>query len=124
VGSWNVVPSPNTGSPNNYLFGVAAIASNDVWAVGAYGVLGISAHQVAVSAVAPNDVRAVGGYDSGGQALIQHWNGATWNVVTNPNPDTLLAAISLSWLRIFAQLLWVTLDHFHTRNKGKSRVSY
>jgi hypothetical protein len=43
-GSWNVVPSPNTGSPNNYLFGVAAIASNDVW--------------------------AVGGYNSGGQALI------------------------------------------------------
>ncbi|HEY3134724.1 MAG TPA: hypothetical protein VGL29_01620, partial [Blastocatellia bacterium] len=104
-GSWNVVPSANTGSPNNYLFGVAAIAPNDVWAVGAYGVLGITAKQViehwdgtswrraaspslatpnelvAVSAFAANDVWAVGGYNSGGQALIEHWNGSTWNVV-------------------------------------------
>jgi hypothetical protein len=111
-GGWNVVPSPNTGSPNNYLFGVTAIASNDVWAVGAYGVLGISAQQLiehwdgtrwrsvaspslatpnellAVSAVAANDVWAVGGYSSGGQALIQHWNGTSWNVVPNPNPGT------------------------------------
>ncbi len=111
-GGWNVVPSPNTGSPNNYLFGVAAIASNDVWAVGAYGVLGISAQQLiehwdgtnwrraaspslatpnellGVGAVAANDVWAVGGYNSGGQALIQHWNGSTWHVVPNPNPGT------------------------------------
>jgi hypothetical protein len=111
-GSWNVVPSANTGSPNNYLFGVAAIAPNDVWAVGAYGVLGITAKQViehwdgtswrraaspslatpnelvAVSAFAANDVWAVGGYNSGGQALIEHWNGSTWNVVPNPNPGT------------------------------------
>src|SRR6266496_1995642 len=111
-GGWNVVPSPSTGSPNNYLFGVAAIASNDVWAVGAYGVLGISAQQLiehwdgsswrrvvspslagpnellAVSAVAANDVWAVGGYNSGGQALIQHWDGSTWSVLTHPNPGT------------------------------------
>ena len=124
-GHWSVVPSPNTGSPNNYVFGVAAIASNDVWAVGAYGVLGISAKQViehwdgtnwrrvaspslanpnellAVSAVAANDVWAVGGFNSGGQALIQHWNGSTWSVVPNPNPGTFnrffgVAAISSS----------------------------
>jgi hypothetical protein len=111
-GSWSVVPSPNTGSPNNYLFGVAAIAPNDVWAVGAYGVLGITAQQLiehwdgtswrpvaspalampnellAVSAVAANDVWAVGGYNSGGQALIEHWDGSSWNVVPNPNPGT------------------------------------
>ena len=124
-GSWNVVPSPNTGSPNNYLFGVAAIASNDVWAVGAYGVLGITAKQViqhwdgtrwkrtaspslaapnellAVSAVAANDVWAVGGYNSGGQALVQHWDGSTWSVAPNANPGTFnrffgVAAISSS----------------------------
>src|SRR6266567_1186459 len=108
-GSWNVVPSPNTGFPNNYLFGVAAIASNDVWAVGAYGDLGISSHQViehwdgtnwrrvanpaittpndllAVSAVTGSDVWAVGGYNSGGQGLIQHWNGTSWQVIPSPN---------------------------------------
>ena len=112
-GGWNVVPSPNTGSPNNYLFGVAAIASNDVWAVGAYGVLGISAQQliehwdgsswrrVVSPSLAANDVWAVGGYNSGGQALVQHWNGSTWQVVPNPNPGTFnrffgVAAISSS----------------------------
>jgi hypothetical protein len=111
-GGWNVVPSPNTGSPNNYFSGVVAIAPDDVWAVGGYGVLGSSAQQLiehwdgkswsiatsptlampnellAVTAVAANDVWAVGGYDSGGQAPIQHWNGSTWDVVPNPNPGT------------------------------------
>jgi hypothetical protein len=111
-GGWNVVPSPNTGSPNNYFFGVAAISSNDVWAVGSYGVQGIQAWQLiqhwdglnwtfaetptlntpnellSVGAVSGNDVWAVGGYNSGGQALTQHWNGSTWEVVPNPNPGT------------------------------------
>jgi len=111
-GGWNVVPSPNTGSPNNYFFGVAATASNDVWAVGSYGIQGVQAWQLiqhwdglnwtfadtptlntpnellAVSAVSANNVWAVGGYNSGGQALTQHWNGSTWEVVPNPNPGT------------------------------------
>ena len=111
-GSWNVVSSPNTGSPHNELYGVAAIAPNNVWAVGAYAVFSNVAQQIiqhwngtnwsivpgpslttpnqllAVSAVAANDIWAVGGYDSGGQALIEHWNGSSWSVVTNPNPGT------------------------------------
>ncbi len=111
-GAWNVVPSPNTGSPNNWFSGVAAIAPNDVWAVGSYGIEGLQAQQLiqhwdgthwstatspslptpnellAVSAVAANDIWAVGGYNSGGQALIQHWNGSTWQVVPDPNPGT------------------------------------
>ena len=97
-GGWNVVPSPNTGHPHNYFYGVAAIASNDVWAVGGYGNLTTQAQQLiqhwdgqnwtvaptatlpttynellAVSAVSANDVWAVGG--SGGHALIERWNG-------------------------------------------------
>jgi hypothetical protein len=100
-GVGNVVPSPNTGSPNNYFFGVAAIASNDLWAVGSYDELGLTAKQLiqhwdrtnwtvvaspslptpneltAVSAVAANDAWTVGGYNSGGQSLTQHWDGST-----------------------------------------------
>src|SRR5205085_7419484 len=34
---WKVVPSPNVGDRNNRLLGVAAISTNDVWAVGYYG---------------------------------------------------------------------------------------
>jgi hypothetical protein len=60
-GGWNIVPSPNTGSPHNYFYGVKAIASNDVWAVGGYGNLTTHAQQ-----------------------LIQHWNGQNWTVAPTP----------------------------------------
>jgi hypothetical protein len=110
-GGWQVVPSPNTGSPHNYFYGVAAIASNDVWAVGGYGNLTTRAQQLiqhwdgqnwtvattpalptnynellAISAVSTNDVWVVGGGD--GQGLIEHWDGTSWSVVPNPNPGT------------------------------------
>ena len=109
-GVWNIVSSPNTGNPNNYLYGVSGVTSNDMWAVGTYGTLGVTDWQViehwngtnwalaagptlttpnellAVSAIATNDVWAAGGYDSGGQSLIEHWNGLNWSVVSNPNP--------------------------------------
>ncbi len=112
-GAWSIVSSPNTGWPNNYLYSVAGVASNDVWAVGTYGPnLGTTDWQViehwngtnwslasspaltapnellAVAAIAANDVWAVGGYDSGGQSLIEHWNGSSWAVLSNPNPGT------------------------------------
>jgi hypothetical protein len=108
-GGWNVVSSPNTGWPHNYFYGVAAIASNDVWAVGGYGNLTTHAQQLiqhwdgqnwaiattptlpttynellAISAVSANDVWAVG--SSGGQGLIEHWDGSSWSIVPHPNP--------------------------------------
>jgi hypothetical protein len=108
-GGWNVVPSPNTGHPHNYFYGVAAITSGDVWAVGGHGNLTTHAQQLiqhwdgqnwtvattpvlptiynellAVSAVSTNDVWAVG--SSGGEALIEHWDGTSWSVVPHPNP--------------------------------------
>src|SRR4051812_26000990 len=33
---WQQVSSPNVGSGNNYLYSVAAVAANDIWAVGYY----------------------------------------------------------------------------------------
>jgi len=35
--SWAVVPSPNVGSDNNLLYGVAAVSATDVWSVGYVG---------------------------------------------------------------------------------------
>ena len=49
--SWTIVPSASSGTLN----GVAAVASNDVWAVG--------------SIVVGSD-----------QTLIEHWNGSQWQV--------------------------------------------
>src|SRR5687767_15370792 len=54
-GAWNVVPSPNTGTPHNYFSGVASIAANDVLAVGAHG-------------SAPDQAAQ----------RIQHWDGLQW----------------------------------------------
>src|ERR1700737_4195342 len=48
---WSVVPSPN-GSSSSALSGVAVVSANDIWAVGSSG-----------------------SQRSGGQTLIEHWNG-------------------------------------------------
>jgi hypothetical protein len=109
---WREPPGANMGTGTNYLFGVAAIAPDDVWAVGFYSdgsgpshtltehwngttwgvvaspnVLPGANTLVAVSARAANDVWAAG-YTSGGfstRTLIEHWDGATWSVVASPN---------------------------------------
>jgi hypothetical protein len=64
-GKWNVVPSPN-GSSSSGLGGVAAVSATDVWAVGGNG-----------------------SQMSGGQTLIEHWNGTSWSVVKSPNPGSI-----------------------------------
>jgi hypothetical protein len=50
--SWSLVPDPSTGG----LLSIAAVASNDVWAVG------------------------YGGYIP----LIEHWDGTQWSIVPSP----------------------------------------
>ncbi len=110
--SWNVVSSPNVGSAANLLFGVTAIASNDVWAVGYYQNDSAAFRTLiehwdgtswkvisspnsgssnnllyAITATSANNVLAVGQYlnTSGpGEALIEHWNGKQWSVVSSP----------------------------------------
>ena len=64
--TWKVVSSPNPGSGGNYLNGVAAVSTNNVWAVGDY---------LTGSAIA--------------RTLIEYWNGSSWKVVPSPNPSSL-----------------------------------
>jgi hypothetical protein len=66
--TWSVVATPNPpGAGGSQFHGVAAAASNDVWAVG----------QTVTS-------------DANGSPmwnpLIEHWNGSAWSVVAAPNP--------------------------------------
>src|SRR5436309_3023426 len=63
-GEWNVVPSPNI-SRQNYLTGVAAVAPNDIWAVG-------------YSSLSP--------YGGTERTLIEHWDGTSWSIVPSPSP--------------------------------------
>jgi hypothetical protein len=66
--SWQVVSSANVqpGQEENFLGGVAVVAPNNVWAVGAWGSL-----QSAVPHVP--------------QTLIEHWNGISWSITSSPN---------------------------------------
>jgi hypothetical protein len=61
--TWNVVPSPNAGGEvDNGLSGLAAVAANDIWAVGNSGT-----------------------YRAARSTLAEHWNGSTWSVSPTPN---------------------------------------
>src|SRR5579885_2368417 len=106
---WHVVPSPNPGTNGNYLYGVAAISSTDVWTVGVRDAVTLIEHWdgtqwsvipspnpssnvdylYSISAVSSNDVWAVG-YSSppsgGTYILIEHWDGSQWSVVASPSP--------------------------------------
>lgn len=102
--AWSVIPSPNVGPEvDNSLAGVAAVASNDAWAVGTQQPTNLTdpstlilhwngsawtivpnvspegSHLQAASAVASNDVWATGYSEAG--TLAEHWDGSSWSVV-------------------------------------------
>jgi hypothetical protein len=109
---WSVVPSPSPGALQNIFYGVTAITDTDVWAVGGFedandlwhtltehwdgstwSVVnavdaGTNGNQFyAVKALATNNVYAIGQQANAGfpnQALIEHWDGKAWSVVTSP----------------------------------------
>ncbi|HJT59014.1 MAG TPA: hypothetical protein VJ761_21075 [Ktedonobacteraceae bacterium] len=71
---WSIVPSANSSSSINWLIGVDAFSSKNVWAVG--------------FAFNSSQVR---------QTLIEHWNGSSWQVISSPNGgngDNVLNAIT------------------------------
>src|SRR3989440_348480 len=65
VKAWTVVSSPNVGSGDNHLQAISAITASDTWAVG----------------------YATADSSSPSQALIEHWNGTQWSVVSSPQPN-------------------------------------
>lgn len=117
---WHVVSSPNAGTPSSTqaddLYGVAAVSSSNVWAVGSYynqsanydqpliehwngsawyivssPSIGVGSTLSAVTALSASNIWAVGNYTANattGQinTLVEHWNGGSWHVVASPNP--------------------------------------
>jgi hypothetical protein len=109
---WSIVPNPSPGSYINYLTGVAALSSDDVWAVGyyqsndPYQTLAehwdggqwsvINTPQIPqagdtllrkVKAIATNDVWTVGvyyGMEGYARTLVEHWDGVQWSIVPTP----------------------------------------
>jgi hypothetical protein len=110
---WEVVASPNAGRQANSLSSVAAVAANDVWAVGWAFNAQLNAYRTVtehwngarwflvrspnatngynllngVAVVAANDVWTVGQAANGStyNTLVEHWNGVAWSVVPSPN---------------------------------------
>src|SRR5207253_1279864 len=64
--SWTQVPIASLGTYGYYLRDVAAVSSNDVWAVGS-----------------SRDYNANPFVD---RTLVLHWNGSNWSAVPSPNP--------------------------------------
>lgn len=104
--TWQVIPSPNVGTGNNQLSGVAALAADDVWAVGytfengtshslmvhwdglnwsVVPIPDVGAIYSGIEVIAPNDMWV------GGDNPL-HWNGTEWQVVSSPRPITHLSA--------------------------------
>ncbi|MDQ5824496.1 MAG: S-layer homology domain-containing protein [Chloroflexota bacterium] len=111
--SWSHVSSPNPGaSADDYLMGVSATGTNDVWFSGYYGATGAyvpltlrwtgssfttltapgagtSSQLFQIAALAPNNVWAVGFYLDGlttVSTLVEHWDGTAWSIVPSANP--------------------------------------
>jgi hypothetical protein len=109
--TWSVIPGPSPGAQGNILYGVAALADNNVWAVGIQLDANEGTHPLiehwdgtswtAVPAVDPNgggnalyavdatssgSVYAVGqtGAAFPSQALVEHWNGSAWSLLASP----------------------------------------
>jgi hypothetical protein len=100
--SWQVVPTPSLGLGSR-LSSVAAVASNDVWAVGdrtgppfghpliehwdgsSWTIIDGPTSSTAlygVTAISSNDVWTVGRIDNN-NALVDHWDGSSWSVVSS-----------------------------------------
>src|SRR5436190_2084647 len=59
--AWSLVPSPNLGSGRSKLYGIDALAADDIWAVG----------------------------ESENRSFIIHWDGIDWSVVPHPYSSVL-----------------------------------
>lgn len=121
---WSVVPNPDPGGNyTNFLTGVAAVASNDVWAVGFWrrnSPQGLILHwngsqwlqagnpttgtvdaMSDVAVVSETDVWAVGS-TSPNSTLIWRWNGASWVTVPSPDVGPLFAVDAVSQYDVWA----------------------
>jgi hypothetical protein len=143
--SWTVVKSPDGPSTSsNFLNGVSASATNNVWAVGGYELpssarelterwdgtawkvipsahIGSSDLFHGVAAISATDVWAVGEFDahptSPQAAFIEQWNGKKWSLVPSPTPGQL--SLLLSVKAVSANDVWTA--GFYYDNSGNSK---
>ncbi len=75
---WKITPSPGPGQAGSKLYGISALSSSNVWAVGYY---------------------ATPGGDGG--TLIEQWDGSQWHIVPSPNaPGSYTNILYSIWQRL------------------------
>jgi hypothetical protein len=146
-GAWQRIPSPNGSAYSQWLNGVDASSSSDVWAVGMYQVTADGGYRplilrwngsswsriragsnpalygykwlTSVDAISPTDVWAVGqGPDQ--RTLALHWDGLTWSKVPTPHavPSNFSQLTSVS--AVSSDDLWAV--GFYWNSAGASRT--
>src|SRR5438445_1045484 len=92
--AWTLVTTQNSGLGENNLNGVAAVSTNDVWAVGYWQ---------------PEKKT-----DAAFHTLTEHWDGTAWTIVPSPtlgtNSNTLTGVTDLS-----SHNVWALGDYFQGR---------
>ena len=73
--SWTTVATPNPGPNGATLNGVAAAATNNVWAIGST----VSSNSLGEVVASP---------------LIEHFNGTAWSVVASPRPRAAASSVA------------------------------
>jgi hypothetical protein len=96
--SWTVVTSPDGGPAVNVLYGVAAVAADNVWAVGRSG-------------NANGTLRT----------LIEHWDGSAWSVVASPNPGATNNLLN-SIVAVSANDIWAVGQQLGTQGPDQGLI--
>ena len=149
--SWSVVSSPNAGGGSNFLFGVAAVSSSDIWAVGTYptlnqqtliehwdgtswsvvpspNVASVDNYLYSVVAVSATDIWAVGISVNSSQlgpdqTLIEHWDGTSWSIVPSPNVGTLDNRLN-GVAAVSASDIWAVGNYFNSNFYYKTLIEH
>jgi hypothetical protein len=79
--SWQIVSSPNVASSSSQLAAVAAVSANNVWAVGVATTQTASAVKHPLPSALRHWMRFAPTSSSLSSALIEQWNGTSWNIV-------------------------------------------
>lgn len=95
---WSIVSSPNPGTAN-MLWGVVALSSHNVWAVGATS---------NSSGTKPQ--------------LIEHWDGVQWRSVASPNPQPLLNSLTAVINVPGTSEVWAVGNHFTNGQSNAPRT--
>jgi hypothetical protein len=77
---WSVVPSPNVDGAGNGLNAVTAVSTADLWAVGISRTQGSTGGSTTFYTF---------------RTLTMHWDGASWSIVSSPNPSVSVGPTSV-----------------------------